>query len=248
VITRLAGILRRNTLRANRSEGDGGFSLPELIVGMGMMTVTATVFMSAVTSMSVDVRKQASLADALTGNRIAYQLLDKQVRYADEIEAPTDGVGTDAAPIAKNDGKGYYEYVEWHTTLNSTTSTCTQWRLDSELDRLQWRLATLNTTLASSTTPGSWNTVATGAVNNIAPSLVGTAGFQPAFTIPTKTSDQTLQQISFLFVTQHGGAASLGNSTSRFVFTATNSALTLGATPATNQCVGSTYGLDHSSS
>ena len=113
----------------------------------------STTFLAAINAIYSGIHKQQGITDAADGNRRAFELLDKQVRYASGINTP----GTAA------DGNFYVEY-QWSKSTGSLDAvTCSQWRLNPTTDVLQYR------SWASGTTPNptpSWTTVDTGVINN----------------------------------------------------------------------------------
>ncbi len=136
--------------RPSRRE-DEGFSIIELLVSIMLFSVVISVFIGATNSMFSSLRKQQGVADAADGNRRAFLLLEKQVRYASAINTP--GLGTD----------GKY-YVEWQAPNSAAQQTCVQWRLDPSLSKLQWRTWVIT---GGSVTAPAWTTVATGVVNDV---------------------------------------------------------------------------------
>ncbi len=119
---------------------------------MILMAVVSTTFLAATNSIYVGIHKQQGITNAADGNRQAFLLLDKQVRYASGIMAP----GT------ASDGNFYIEY-QWSKSNGSTdTLTCSQWRLNPTTHILQVRSWQSGTTPA--TTP-AWTTMDTGVVN-----------------------------------------------------------------------------------
>jgi prepilin-type N-terminal cleavage/methylation domain-containing protein len=137
-------------LRRRRSEDrDGGFTLVELLATMALFSVFLAIFGAAVFTMLKDVRKTQANSDGLDSNRRVVQLVDKQIRYANVINAP--GAGTD----------GNY-YVEWRSGNTGVRQTCTSWRLDRTNHLLQyrsWQPKLVASDVLSATAPG-WITKA----------------------------------------------------------------------------------------
>ena len=116
--------------RAHRApHGESGFTIVELLVSMILLAVVSTSFLAAVNAIYSGIHKQQGITNAADGNRVAFELLDKQVRYASGINTP----GTAA------DGNFYIEY-QWSKSNGSLdTLTCSQWRLNPTTHDLQWR-------------------------------------------------------------------------------------------------------------
>lgn len=134
---------------------DVGMTLVELIVAMGIFVIVIAVFMSGIVVMTQNTARAQAVADSGDGVRLAFQRLDKEVRYAAAINRP--GFGTDGA-----------YYVEYLTTAvpAGKPPICTQWRVvpsTRELQRRTWN----NTSPAKAT---SWTTVTDGVRNNLADS------------------------------------------------------------------------------
>lgn len=145
---------RRRRLRPTRYQAGDGFTIVELLISMILLAVVSTSFLAATNAIYSGIHKQQGITDAADGNRRAFELLDKQVRYASAINTP----GTAA------DGNFYVEY-QWSKSNGSLdTPTCSQWRLNPTTDVLQWRSwAATGVTL---TPAPAWTTVDTGVANN----------------------------------------------------------------------------------
>ena len=170
--------VRRPTMTRGKRDSTG-FTIIELLVSMTLLAVVSTTFLAAVNAIYGGIHKQQGITDAADGNRRAFELLDKQVRYASAINTP----GTAA------DGNFYVEY-QWSQSTGSLDSvTCSQWRLNPTTDVLQYR------SWASGTTPNptpSWTTVDTGVINN--PST------QPPFSLVGPTAQGATMQYQVLDV------------------------------------------------
>lgn len=150
-MSRLSQAIHR--LRSARDRGTDGFTIIELMISIILLAVISASFLAATNAIYGGIHKQQGITNAADGNRRAFDLLDKQVRYASGIMTP----GT------ASDGNFYFEY-QWSKSNGSLdTLTCSQWRLNPTTDVLQWRSWTSGTTPA--TTP-VWTTVDTGVVNN----------------------------------------------------------------------------------
>jgi type II secretory pathway pseudopilin PulG len=233
---------RSRMMRRLATAPDAGVTVTELLVAMGLMGVASAVFMTGVTAMSNGVVTQANLSDATDGNRVATQFFDRHeafftnaagtavseqlgLRDADAIENP--GI------VAKTDGNGSEDYVEWHTTSSSVLSSCVQVRYDSETNLLQWRKATLDTSAGGSTVNRTaWSTLATNVVNAL--TVVNGVPANPVFTLTAPSSTAQAAQQLTLVIASKRGTANAGTQTTSVTFTADNSVGR--AAPATNVC------------
>ncbi len=91
-----------------KAEHEEGFTIIELLVSMILLAVVSTTFLAATNAIYAGIHKQQGIVNAADGNRRAFELLDKQVRYASAINTP----GT--AP----DGNYYVEY-QWSKSTGS---------------------------------------------------------------------------------------------------------------------------------
>jgi type II secretory pathway pseudopilin PulG len=165
-------------LRPTRANDAEGFSIMELLVSMILLAVVSTSLLAATNAIYSGIHKQQGITDAADGNRRAYELLDKQVRYASGINTP----GTAA------DGNFYVEYMWSKSNGSIDTYTCSQWRLNPTTDVLQWRSWVAGTT--PNPTP-TFTTVDTGVINN--PST------QPPFALlPPTVQGATMQYQSLM--------------------------------------------------
>ncbi|WP_084037789.1 hypothetical protein [Demequina sp. NBRC 110053] len=110
-----------------RDKGDEGFSVIELVVTMGIFTTVLVVFLAAVVSMSQTTARAQATSDSASDIRTVFQRLDKEVRYASEINAP----GTAGGDV-------YVEYLV-PATVATSEELCVQWRLETDAMELQRR-------------------------------------------------------------------------------------------------------------
>ena len=111
--------------RTERRPEDGGATLVELMVGMTVMAVVMAMFVTSAVQMYRAINKIQSVAAAQSQVAIAFQRLDKEVRYAEGISAPSTS------------SPWYVEFV----TANTGTAICTQLWLDTtagQLKRREW--------------------------------------------------------------------------------------------------------------
>lgn len=110
---------------------DGGVTLVELIVSMGIFTVLVAVVMGGVVMMSRSTVRSDVTVTADDGLRTAFQRLDRQVRYAEAVNFPGDGA----------QGRRYVEFRVSAAVSATGKATCTQWRWEptsGTLDRRTW--------------------------------------------------------------------------------------------------------------
>jgi type II secretory pathway pseudopilin PulG len=141
----------RAALGRRPEDRDGGMSLVELIVAMGIFTVVVSVFMAGIVVMTKSTARAQAVGDAGDSARKVFQKLDKEVRYA----AAINGAGPGSA--------GTY-YVEYLTTAVDAglKPLCTQWRYVASSRQLQVR-----TWRTDAPTPTAWRTMATNVRNDL---------------------------------------------------------------------------------
>lgn len=133
-------------LSRRRIAGDEGFTLPDLIVAIGIFLVLLTILVSGAVSIaraSTQARLDAQTSSAVG---IALQRIERSVRYADALNYP--GVVSGAA------------YVEWRTDKDATpagVTTCSQLRYRAADGTLALR--TWPSTAPAST--GTWSVLLT---------------------------------------------------------------------------------------
>lgn len=192
----------RSAIRADKTDGrDGGVTMVELIIGIGIFMIFMAVMMSTVAAMTRAINRADSVA--LTSSQVlnAFQSLDRGVRYSDAVSTP----GTGALG---------YVYVEFHlSALSSPTgvATCTQWRYVPATNTLASRHWNDVTTPSYS----GWTIWVTNVVNK-------GAGY-PFVLIPANSIYPKQQQLQFTLST---GTASSDVSTETTTFTAKNSSNT----------------------
>lgn len=125
-----------------RLQDDDGFTLVEMIVSMSIFSVILAIFALAVTDWTESVVRTSRISDQTTTGRKVFNLLDKQVPSASAVNRPVV-VGTDHYFEMRNDA--------------TTPSTCTQWRLRTATNQLQWRSWPTDTGTVAPTP--AWRTV-----------------------------------------------------------------------------------------
>lgn len=194
---------------------DDGTSLVELIVGMTLMAIFMGMFTGAVVMMNSAMNKTQSINSTTSQLNLAFQNLDRTVRYASTISTP--GIGT----------SGNW-YVELRTT-ETGTEVCTQLRVDIASQQLQLRSWNVANAVASSLT--AWAPISSGISNGTA---VSGASTQP-FYLKAPLPNTLFQQLVVTLIAPSGSGASLTNSTSSFTLTALNSTVPVPAAPICQQ-------------
>jgi hypothetical protein len=200
-------------MRPARGVAGEGFTILELLVSRILMAVVSTTFLAATNAIYSGIHKQQGITDAADGNRRAFELLDKQVRYASAINTP----GTAA------DGNFYIEYMWSKSTGSLDAVTCTQWRLNPTTDVLQYR------SWAAGSTPNptpTFTTVDTGVTN--------TPSTQPPFSLLGPTINGATMQYQVLGI-NFVAKRDKGNLTTTGQFTALNTPNSAAPSPSVCQ-------------
>ncbi len=205
---RAPGRWRMHARRALRSES--GLSLMELVVGLTIMTIFMTMFTGAVVMMYNTSSKTEALSDTASQLSIAFNRLDKSVRYASAINEPGQ---------AGNDW-----YVEWLSTY-SGRKDCTQVRVHAADNQLQQRTWSVS---ADGTATGltAWVPLASGLD-------IGAAASPFTLNVASdaaRDSAMPYQQLTFRLTAASTGRTGITTTATDVTFTAFNSeALTSGA-------------------
>lgn len=137
--------------RLQRTRNDSGFTLTELIVSMGIFTMVLVVFMGAVSTMSGSAVRSQVVSDTTSQMRTVFERLDREVRYASDIN-----------PVGVSAGNHYVEYLVPAST-GTGQPQCVQWRVvtdENELQRRTWAPG-------DSSTVSGWATMVTGLRNDV---------------------------------------------------------------------------------
>jgi prepilin-type N-terminal cleavage/methylation domain-containing protein len=161
--------------RRLRRPSDAGYSLVELVVAMGIMSVVLAIVASAVTLMTREVVTTTNLSSSTDDIRAAFSRLDRQIRYATGINQPTRSGNTWRVEFEGLDGDG--------------ATTCRQWRLVADTDTVQQRSWLAASPPASGP---AWLTVATGIAND--------PTSQPPFTFVAATAANPMQGLEVTLV------------------------------------------------
>ncbi len=106
---------------------DAGMTLAEVMVSMAVTAVVMALVTTGLVQMYRSSNRTDVLSSEMTQLQIAFQQLDRSVRYATAISEPN------ATATA-----GGYWYVEW-SSVTDGAAMCSQWRLDVAAGVLQRR-------------------------------------------------------------------------------------------------------------
>jgi prepilin-type N-terminal cleavage/methylation domain-containing protein len=182
-----------------------GVTLIEVLVAMTLMTIFMSMVTTGVVQMYRAANKSESISIAQSQLRIAFQRLDKEVRYASGISRPGSGV----------DGSAFY--VEYLTT-NDGARRCRALRLrDNKLQQhVVWTEGAPQAQV--------WNTLAAG-VSVLAPSYDGAVAGVTAgpFTFFPADATTDYQRLQLSITATYGSGTTATRKDFRINFTALNS-------------------------
>lgn len=207
-------ITLRQRLQAGEDR-DAGTTLMELLVGMAIMVIFGGIFTTSIVLMTSSSTKAESLATTSSQLSVAFQRLDKSIRYAAAVSTPGQSYGG---------GTTGDWYVEFRTT-NTGAEQCTQLRVDKTSQQLQMRTWTPVNSVAtglSSWVPWGSNITNGGAASGSA---------DVPFKLPAAGSSVTYQQLQVTLVDVSGNPPT--TSRSSLTLPALNSTAT---TTSTNVC------------
>lgn len=177
---------------------DSGFTLIELLVAMTLFAIFIGVFVTSVVALIRGTSQVQITAETSSKALLVFQNVDRQVRYADAINAPGDGIS----------GARYIEYrLPGESTVSGVT-TCYQWRFVPDTGQLQsrtWKDVT-------GATPDPWSTRLTSAV---APAVVDPD--YPFELIPASPTGSAKQQFVLTINAGNPGYDAKADVTSTFV-------------------------------
>ncbi len=200
---------RLTVLRRGARRSDAGVTLMELVVGMTIMTIFMAIFTGSVVMMYNSTSKSEAIADTSSQLSIAFNRLDKSIRYASAISPPGKSSGA--------------WYVEWETTYTGTPQ-CTQLRLNPAAQQLQQRTWTVSGGSATNVT--AWLPLASG-VTDTDPT---TGAAVTPFTFTMSDAAVPYEQLGIRLVALSVGRTGTTTSISDVTFTAFNSRLTTATT------------------
>lgn len=114
----LVSVLRRRLHISARS--DDGFTLIELMVAMMVFTIFLAIMLTSIVALTRGANRIKVAAVSANQELVVFQRLDRQIRYADGINA--QGTGTS--------GDIYFEFRTPADSAPTQVVTCTQWRYD----------------------------------------------------------------------------------------------------------------------
>lgn len=147
-----------------RDGHDAGFTLPEVIVAMGLFVVLLSMVVAGIVQLNRVAMTARMDTQTASQTGVAFQAIDRSVRYAEAVNYP----GTTSAGA----------YVEWRTGAASAPSgvaTCTQLRYsvaDGTLAMRSWNASAAPTT-------GTWRVILSslrGAASTTYPFVMVAAG------------------------------------------------------------------------
>lgn len=196
------------TRELRRRRPDAGFTLVELLVAMSILVIFFAIFGSVALAMFDSTGNQQARSVNTDVSRNVAEVLDRQVRYANAINAPGNLAGS--------------QYVEWRAGSTGQPQTCYQWRVTPE-ELMQYR--SWRPLLTGTTTATEWTTVGSGVINDPA---------SPVFSItaPVATTGLNRQQLTVSYST-HRGNPPVSTAT-RLALTAVNTRTS--SAPATPVC------------
>lgn len=177
---------------------DSGVTLVEVMVSMSVFAVLMAIFTTGVVSMFRSADKNIAMSTAVSQANIAFVQLDKQIRYASAISAPTD-------PALAS---GYYvEYlINGETVGGNVGDYCHELWFSPTAATLKGRL------WVSGSNPGTtWSTYA---------SNVSVTG--KPFTLVSPGGAITFQRLTLDLTTSSGSGRTLTQAQTRVTFTALN--------------------------
>jgi prepilin-type N-terminal cleavage/methylation domain-containing protein len=196
----------RSHVNRLRTSGDAGVTLIEVMVSLTIMTIFMAMFTTGVVQTFRATNKSESTSIAQSQLSIAFQRLDKEVRYASGISTPGPGtvIGSDGFVAS---------YVEYLTT-NAGSPRCTAWRLLSKkLQRHTW--------IEGIGSAQVWSTLASNVSVPLPPPPLGvTVG---PFTLFAADATSDYQRLQLSVRTSDGVGASATSKDIRVNFTALNS-------------------------
>ncbi|MCW2538669.1 MAG: hypothetical protein JWN95_394 [Frankiales bacterium] len=170
---------RMRRLLTEDDQRDGGFSLTEVLVTMGIMSIFMAMFTTALVQMFGTSNKIDRISQSTEQLNLAFQRVDKQIRYASSMNAP-NSIATGTT------GPWYVEFVNTATG----NDVCTQLKLDGTM----FYERTWTGTPAS--TP-----VFVPLASNLAPAT------STPFSFYVATGTQTIQRLGLRLAASAGGTA-----------------------------------------
>jgi prepilin-type N-terminal cleavage/methylation domain-containing protein len=179
---------------------DDGLSMIEVLVSMVLMSIFMAMFFGGITQMFRSDYRAESGGAAQTQINLAFQRLDRQIRYAAGIS---------------NDGTMFGDPVIEYLTTSGASATCTELRLNAGSGQLQIRTWTQG---ASPLVPGRWLPLASQVVPAADP-----------FTFLPADSTLNFQRLELKLSVTDGTGKDQATRASDLTFTALNTSLGTGS-------------------
>lgn len=200
----------RARLRATRGD-DRGFTMMEMMVGMTVMAIFMAIFTGSMIAIYSSADKAQAISTTSGQLNLAFDTLDREIRYASYISNPTTEAST-----------GYW-IVSFQTT-NTGSPVCTQLRIATPTGQLQQRTwsvvgASPNTTASNVT---GWTPLASNISNGGAASGSSTV----PFSLTGAGNTVTAEQLKVVLVASSGTGSMKASSTSTVSYVAINTNLT----------------------
>jgi len=197
-----------------RTRGETGTTMVELIVTMSILVVFFAVFTSVAIKVFASTSAQQARSLNTDSNRNVAQVLDRQVRYANAVNTPVAYAGS--------------QYVEWRAGSTGGRQTCWQWRVTTIglMQYRSWKLPFAVGDPAAGATVTAWSTAGNG---------VDVAPPDPIFSVTASVAAAgalARQQLTVSFATRHGSPAVA--TPTRLALTALNTRTS--SAPATPVC------------
>jgi prepilin-type N-terminal cleavage/methylation domain-containing protein len=192
-------VLARLRDRENR---DAGFSMMEIVVTMTIMAIVLVIFTAGITQAFSAEDRVSAVTTSESQLTIAFQRLDKEIRYASGISTPA---------LIGND-----QYVEILSSFTGTP-TCTEFRIHAATGQLQQRSWTQG---MSPLLPGAWIQLASG-VTSTFPLTPATT----AFTVSQADSTFNFQRLEVKLTVLSGSNSTATSKQSDVSFTALDTSL-----------------------
>jgi prepilin-type N-terminal cleavage/methylation domain-containing protein len=193
-------------MNRDQHRDDSGFTLTEVMVAMSIMAIFLALSTGALLSLYSATNKTQSIADAQQQLGLAFNRLDREIRYSSGISTP-GYVGTDP----------YVEFVSTYTG----SPVCTQLRLNLASQRLQQRTWTQGT---ATVTPTAWTTLASGVSSTAQP-----------FTVNAADATLNFQRLAVGVTVTGGGVAASSTRDFSATFTALNTSLNTDSSTACSE-------------
>lgn len=190
------------------ADADAGVTLLEVVVGMSIMSVFLAMFTGAMITLIRTQNRAEALTTSAQEVNVAFQRLDRQVRYANAVSAPGIANGS--------------WYVEFLTATNPASPVCTQLRVTTGTRQLQRRSWAVPANAGAVPTASAWLPLASNVTNGAATGSATATSSPPApFVLAANPPSVSFEQLSIQLVSVSGNPVVTSSSTQ--TFTALNS-------------------------